>query len=765
MPIDGRTPLASLSDDQWEEALSKVATPERFGGTPGPLAALDSQAVAARSLDMQQLTQGLGGPNVVSSFGPGLPLAPFHPEEEEPRRWDYPVGFNVQTRPRAYEPITFETLNALARNYDVANLAREKRIDDFRRLEWAIRPKRVEGEKRQDRLDRGSSLADAANKITGFFESPDQERQWGSWIYAYLDQVFVYDSGTLFMRYTKGGDLYGVEVIDGSTILPLIDLWGRLPQPPMAAYRQMIKGMPWTFHQRLVADNNVAFSTAQMAYDPFWTYAGSVYGHPPTERTLIAVNRALRRQTLDMAYFTDGSVPKSTLFTVPESWNNQQIGELQKVFDAIVAGNDAERQRLRFVPGGPGTGLLQVNPEPKPEVEEWLMMITCGAHGVSPMELGFTVKSSGLGGKGFAEEQAKSSNERNVALVRHVVGVINKIIAGPLKQPELEMSFPEIDEVEDSLQLAQRMREYWEMGVMSSDYIAEDVLDIDPPGLGPTVLSGNAIVPVSSIGQEPTIPTPTVPPTGVPLSPTSDRTGVDAGKPVDSPGAPSSMPGQSQVIKVRLDRLIQRSLERQYPPDLLGWVKDAQWRYDAHVLLSNIDMARRPGGRDRSNVNRIEDDISASDQVVPIVLVQTPGGGKLKIADGWHRTLAAQHAGKEFIPAYIGAVTEANGPWDRDMQQLQYRKAIQAEMTKWRRMAINAVRAGRPIRGFESAFAHDLPKIDLTKAATVADVQQAFEKAGASADPLVEPSASPNASSTISFRSGLDNRPMNFRDY
>jgi hypothetical protein len=508
----------------------------------------------------------------------------------------------------------------------------------------------------------------------------------------------------------------------------------------MAAYRQIIKGMPWTFFQRLVtADNNTAFSTTQMSYDPFWTYAGSPYGHPPTERILLATNRALRRQTLDMAYFTDGSIPASTLYAVPESWGNQQIAELQKVFDGILAGNDAQRQSLRFVPGGQGSQLMQINPEPKPEVEEWLMMVACGAYGVSPMELGFTIKSSGLGGKGFADNQAKTSDERNEALVRHVEGVLNKIIAGPLKQPELEIGFPEMEEAEDSLTQAQRAFQYWQMGVMSSDYIAEDILDIDPPGLGPTVVSGQSVVPVSEI-TNPTpapmvLPPGVVPPDAQPRG--QDQTQIDAGKPSATPDGPSAMPGQSQVNKARLDRLILRSLERQYPTELLGWVKDAAWRYDPHVLLSGIDMARRPGGRDMQNVDRIEDEIDESDLVVPIVLVQVPGANKYKIADGWHRSLAARHAGKEFIPAYIGQVADATGPWDREMQSLQYRKAIHTELAKWQRKSLAALRAGKsPDVRFESEF--DLPGVELAKAANAEEVREAFAKAGASAIPFVE---------------------------
>jgi hypothetical protein len=111
-------------------------------------------------------------------------------------------------------------------------------------------------------------------------------------------------------------------------------------------------------------------------------------------------------------------------------------------------------------------------------------------------------------------------------------------------------------------------------------------------------------------------------------------------------------------------------LTRQYPASVLGWVRKARWRGPVTVSLSDIDMGRRPGGaRSEQRVAQIAADASAGQHLHPVVLVDTPGGGKYKIADGWHRTLGLKHAGKTQVSAWIGEVDEADGPWDGQMNR------------------------------------------------------------------------------------------------
>ena len=113
-------------------------------------------------------------------------------------------------------------------------------------------------------------------------------------------------------------------------------------------------------------------------------------------------------------------------------------------------------------------------------------------------------------------------------------------------------------------------------------------------------------------------------------------------------------------------------LARHYPADVLEWVKDAHWHGPATVDLADIDMARRPGGaRNEDKVDQLVRAIEdGTPPVHPIVLVDTPGTGKYEIADGWHRTLAFQKAGRSTVRAWIGAVDTATGPWGAEMNRV-----------------------------------------------------------------------------------------------
>ena len=108
-------------------------------------------------------------------------------------------------------------------------------------------------------------------------------------------------------------------------------------------------------------------------------------------------------------------------------------------------------------------------------------------------------------------------------------------------------------------------------------------------------------------------------------------------------------------------------LKQNYPEDTLGWAKDAKWSKQDGVDLKDIDMARRPGGRDMGKVNGIAGDVKDGKKTDRVHLVRTPNGKKLKIADGYHRTLGHLKAGAGKVDAYVADVQDDNGPWDREM--------------------------------------------------------------------------------------------------
>jgi len=114
-------------------------------------------------------------------------------------------------------------------------------------------------------------------------------------------------------------------------------------------------------------------------------------------------------------------------------------------------------------------------------------------------------------------------------------------------------------------------------------------------------------------------------------------------------------------------------LRENYPADVLKWVKGENWELK-RVPLSNIKMARRPGGRNPDKVQRIAEAIKSGEKMEPVVLVQVKGG--YKIADGYHRTLAFQHAGKKSIQAWVATGKHSDGPWDAEMHRRKLNKSV-----------------------------------------------------------------------------------------
>src|SRR6476646_7458016 len=118
------------------------------------------------------------------SFSPSYPLVP--PEREQVRLWDYPVGYNAIYTPRSYEAIGFDELRGLAESHDITRLAIETRKDQLEKLDWTIKPRPV-------RRTAGDAQARSA-RLAEFWQQPDGERPFASWLRELLEDVLVIDA-------------------------------------------------------------------------------------------------------------------------------------------------------------------------------------------------------------------------------------------------------------------------------------------------------------------------------------------------------------------------------------------------------------------------------------------------------------------------------------------------------------------------------------------------------------------------------------------
>jgi hypothetical protein len=294
-------------------------------------------------------------------FSPGEPMVP--PEPEKTRTWDFPVGWNYIYTPRSYESIGFAELRALAENHDITRLAIETRKDQIEQLSWSIRARAA-----------GSPRADAPRRIaalTEFWRHPDGENPFATWLREALEDVLVIDAPAFEIRRNRGGDIIGLDVVDGATIKVLIDDTGRRPQPPAPAYQQVIHGRPW----RLL-------SADELLYVPRNRRPFKAYGMSPVEQIVMTVNIALRRQVMQLQHFTEGNVPVG-LLSAPEGWTVEQVRRFQEGFDAKLAGNAAERTKLIWGPPGAKYQAFKEAPY-KDDFDEWLARVVCFAFSISP---------------------------------------------------------------------------------------------------------------------------------------------------------------------------------------------------------------------------------------------------------------------------------------------------------------------------------------------------------------------------------------------
>jgi hypothetical protein len=204
-------------------------------------------------------------------FSPGFPLAP--PEPEKVRVWDFPVGVNTVYTPRAYEPVSFAELRALADGHDITRLAIETRKDQIERLDWTIRPR---GDTRA-----GKHTDPRIAGLAEFWRRPDGQRPFATWLRELLEDVLVLDAPALEIRRNRAGDITGLDVVDGATIKLLVDDTGRRPLPPAPAFEQVIHGRPWKL---LTSD--------ELIYLPRNPRPHRAYGFGPVEQIVMTFGGA-----------------------------------------------------------------------------------------------------------------------------------------------------------------------------------------------------------------------------------------------------------------------------------------------------------------------------------------------------------------------------------------------------------------------------------------------------------------------------------------
>jgi len=393
-------------------------------------------------------------------FSPGVPVEPLPGTQNQlPRQWQFTVAQNTQRMPRGESPqyTSFSQLRQLATSYDIAALCIATRVEQVQGLQWSIVPK-------DKRKQSDSKVMSRVEALTNWWKYPDRINDFSSWIGMLIYDVMSIDAMTLYRRRTRSGHLYALEVVDGATIKPIIDNRGRT-----TGYQQVLWGETISDYSRAYADapdEQLFFTPHDMIYRPRYQRSFTPYGHPPTEWVIIRINTALRKQSLDLAHFTDGNVPDMIAAPPEGLLDPNQLREFEEMFNADLSGNDRARSKIKFIPFN--MNLREMMPfNYSTEIDRWMMNVTVAAFGVTPSELGFTEDVN----------RATALAQESITYRRGIEGISNwlktlfdRMLAEDFRSPDLEWQW-HFGKADDRMLLAQLDQIYTGMGVISPEEV------------------------------------------------------------------------------------------------------------------------------------------------------------------------------------------------------------------------------------------------------------------------------------------------------
>jgi hypothetical protein len=359
-------------------------------------------------------------------FTPGNPLIPgaINPVREDgradPRRYEYQVAQNINITPTKLVP--FQTLRQTADQVDIIRRCLEVIKNKITSMNWDIvlsedASEKISAESGKDHVramaDARGKYTEDINRLRNFWEQPDRANgyTWADWLNIFLEDSLVLDAVAIWPQKAVNNDLYGFQLLDGSTIKPLIDDRGMRPMAPNPAFQQILFGFPRSeFMATDDAENaDGEFTSDELTYLVKNRRTWSVYGFSPVERSLPLADIYLRRQDWIRKEYTDGVTPELMMKTDANFGNNPDlIRAYENIYNDDLAGQTAQRMRVRILP----SGFDPVQPEGygekfKDVLDNYLITSICGHFGVLPSEIGFSGSGS-LGASGLQSGETLS---------------------------------------------------------------------------------------------------------------------------------------------------------------------------------------------------------------------------------------------------------------------------------------------------------------------------------------------------------------------
>lgn len=425
-----------------------------------------------------------GGRSII--FGPSTPIAPVNPDPR-PRQWQYPVAINLANLPRRDMPdlTPFDRLRYLAKKHPLAALCIRVRSEQISALQWRVvaRDKKAAG-----------STQEACDAVMQWWRKPDGITPLPAWLKALTRDILEIDAPTLYLRPQRGGGLHAAELIDGATIKPILDDWGRV-----AGYQQVLYGLPLSQYRGGAPVDPGDFEVInEMAprdlwYQPYTPSIASPYGRPPMEDLIELAWTGINKINFDLGRFTDGNIPGALAFWDGKDIapNVEQVGAFEDDFNATLLGDAQRGHKLKLIPFPMRIERLQelsTGGQYESAFEERMVKLFCATYGLTPAELGFTEDVNKSSGDSQQNVQYRIGIKPFAFWLKHMI--FDPIIADRMGHPELEM-VPDYGESEDQVMIAGVHVADIQAGVLTpQESRAMRYPDLEGPAPGPPAQPG-----------------------------------------------------------------------------------------------------------------------------------------------------------------------------------------------------------------------------------------------------------------------------------
>src|ERR1035438_9366758 len=354
--------------------------------------------------------------NYGAVMGPAFPLLPAAIDEvldasgrPLPRLYQYRIAENLDL---TFENQPWNVLRALVETCDLVHRAAEIRIADITRMDlsFSLTDECIDDIMVTENVSHSKAAkigrekyGDNIAQAEAFWENPYPElhRSFNEWITEFLWNHITYDGTPVYPRYTLGGKLMGLELIDPSTIKVLLDNRGGRPQPPAPAYQQILWGFP---RGEFIAneegendpdrpvknfyDGSGKFGikrTDEMGYFKRNPRTWSAYGYSVVEECIPSATLWHERQAWLLSDYQQGSMAAGYIEAPSDKIDIKNISAWNRILNDRLNGQTGQRMQMQYIPEGSKVTFAPTNEQRyKADLDEYVIKRIAAIFGVSP---------------------------------------------------------------------------------------------------------------------------------------------------------------------------------------------------------------------------------------------------------------------------------------------------------------------------------------------------------------------------------------------